>query len=357
MAKYIYMLWTFLVISLASVTAGCSDSNLQHPAVSAGETTISITDSLGRQITLPYPVKRAAVSNAYNAELITAIGASEQIVGVDYYIYQDQEGFGHRFKESQLIGESQRELNYEKIIQLNPEVLILTGNGGWEEAEKKLKPFGIAVVVCDSYYTDQFFKSANMLGQIFGKEKEAKELTDYFSEKLDYIDQHLKNIPAKSVYFEYRAPGKTTIPGDYFYQMVEKAHGKNIFADAKGVQINLEEVVGRNPDYIVKVSDVNVYSSYIPPTTEDMKRILNEIKNRPGWDSINAVKNDHVLLLSHYVHGGASKLVGTMYIAKYLYPEELPELHPEEIFKTWVTKYQKLQYHPGHTYPAFTLED
>jgi len=173
---------------------------------------------------------------------------------------------------------------------------------------------------------------------------------------LEYVQNQLKSVPEKSVYFEYRNSGQTTIPGDYFYYMVKYAKGNNIFADAKSNHIQLEDVVKKNPQYIVKVSEPGVYSSYIPPTHEDMERIKNEMVSRPGWDSIQAVKDEHVLLLSHYAHGGASKLVGTMYLAKFMYPEYLPDLHPEEIFKKWVSKYEGLEYHTGHTYPAFRLE-
>ena len=38
-------------------------------------------------------------------------------------------------------------------------------------------------------------------------------------------------------------------------------------------------------------------------------------------------------------------------MAKFLYPEYLPELHPEEVFKTWLEKYQQLHYIKGHAYP------
>ncbi len=44
-----------------------------------------------------------------------------------------------------------------------------------------------------------------------------------------------------------------------------------------------------------------------------------------------------------------------MYIAKFLYPEQLPDLHPEDVFKVWLEKYQHLPYVAGHTYPAFPL--
>lgn len=350
-----------LCVSLGIFTAGCGNKNEPHPvSVSQEEAqkeSQTVIDSLGRHVMIPKQVKHAAITNAYNAELITAIGAADQISGVDYYIYQDQEGFKHRFTEDNLIGSSQGGLNFEKIAQMAPDVLILCENDGWQTAEEKLKPFGIPVVVCNAYYTDQFKNNVALLGQIFGKPERAQKLSDFFMKRLEYIDQQLKNVPKRSVYFEYRTPGKTTIPGDYFYKMVEFAHGDNIFSNAKNVQIQIEDVVKKNPQYIVKVSDANVYSSYIPPTMVDMHRIYNGITSRPGWDGIDAVKDKYILLLSHYAHGGASKLVGTMYIAKFLYPDYLPDLHPEEVFKTWVTEYEGLTYHEGHTYPAFSLED
>lgn len=316
-----------------------------------------VIDSTGREVTLPNPVKKSVVANAYNTEIINAIGALDSVVGVDYNIYQDKDSWKNKFKEEDVIGKSQKELNYEKIIELQPEVLILTGNGAVDEAIKKLEPFGIQVLVCDAYYTDQFEQSTKILGQVFGREKEAKELSDFFSEKLNYIEEHLKDIPKRTVYFEYRRIGNTTIPGNYFFNMVEFSHADNIFKESQSVEIDPEAVVVKNPEAIVKVSAPDVKSSYYPPTIDEMQAIKEELVHRPGWDEMDAVKNDNILLLSHYVHGGGSKLVGTMYLAKWLYPDNLPDLHPEEVFKDWLEKYQKLEYIPGHTYPAFEFED
>lgn len=342
------------IVFCACLLAGCGNDK-QHSSDEKNK--ISITDSLGRQVVLDKPVSRAVVANAYNTELINAIGAIDDVVGVDFNIYQDQEGFKNKFTKDMVIGKSQRELNYEKIIELKPEVLILTSNGAWQDAEAKLSPFGIKVINVDAYYTDKFEDNLLLLGKIFGKEKEAVECADYFSAKLKYIDEQLKNVPRRSIYFEYRKAGNTTIPGNYFFEMVNLAHGDNIFKEAKNVNIDIEAVIEKNPQYIVKVSDTNVFSSYNPPTVAEHKTIYDNICSRPGWDQIDAVKNKRILLLSHYVHGGASKLVGTMYIAKFLYPEYLPDLHPENVFKDWLTKYQHLDYVAGHTYPAFKLDE
>jgi len=345
-----------LIISLMVVGcmfAGCSFDNKSDTKA----TTRVVTDSIGRKVEIPYPVTRAVVANAYNTELINAVNAIDKVIGVDYNIYKDPAGFKGRFKENQVIGKSQREPNYEKIIELNPQVFILTGNGAWKDAEKKLEPFGIKVVVCDAYYTEAFFENCKLIGDVFGKEKEALELSTYFSSKLDYLKEKLKNVPKKKVYYEYRRIGNTTVPGDYFFKMVEYGGGDNVFKTAKNVQVDPEAIIRANPEYIVKVSNINVQSTYEPPSLEEHKAIKEEIKNRPGWSSIAAVKNDKILLLSHYVHGGASKIVGAMYIAKFMYPKELKDIHPEQIFKEWLEKYQHLPYIAGHSYPAYSLED
>lgn len=345
-------LFITIIICFCFVICGCS--NNEKKEVPKGKT-ITITDSIGTQVEIPYPVRKAVISNAYNAEIINAINAMDYVVGVDNYIYNDQRGFGNRFKKEQVVGTSQREINFENVIKLNPEVLILTGNGAVEEARKKLTPFGIKVIVCDAYYTQDFGKNAKLLGQVFGKEKDAEDLVNYFESKLAYVQKQLKDVKKKRLYFEYRKEGSTTIPGNYFYKMVEYSGADNIFADAKNVNVDSESIIKRNPQYIVKVSDINVMSKYEPPTKEEHNKILTELKSRPGWDGIDAVKNNKVLLLSHYVHGGASKIVGSFYIAKFLYPEQLPDLNPEEVFKEWLEKYQHLPYIAGHTLPAYNL--
>ena len=347
-----------MIATLAAIVSACSsnESNKAITELPEDKNMMIVVDSIGREVELPDPVTKAVVANAYNTEIINAIDALDCVIGVDYNIFQDKDSWKNRFTEDMVIGKSQKDLNYEKIIELDPQVLILTDNGTWEEAQQQLEAFGIKVVVCNAYYTNEFEKSCDLLGQIFGKETEAEELKNYFMEKLDYIQENLKDVEKKRVYFEYRTEGNTTIPGDFFYYMVEYSGADNVFKDASGVQVESEAVVEKNPEYIIKVSAPNVYSSYYPPTEEEHKAIKEELISRPGWDETDAVKDDNILLLSHYVHGGASKLVGTMYIAKFLYPDQLPDLNPEEVFRDWLEKFQKLDYIEGHTFPAYTFE-
>jgi iron complex transport system substrate-binding protein len=342
-----------LVLLIAIFSVGCSFTNND---VQQNENVI--VDSVGRKIKLHLPIKRAVVANSHNTELINSIGnAIDKVVGVDSGIYQDKNAYGDRFKEENLIGQNQRALNYEKIINLAPDVLIISGNGYWQEAEKQLEPFGIKVVVLNAYYTGEFRKNCELVGKLFGYEKEADEFATYFENKIDYIKECLRDVPKRTLYFEYRNQNTTVTPGRPYYKMVEFSGAKNIFDDADSPYIDSEAVIMRNPQYIVKASESNVRGQYKPPSEKEFILRKEHLIERPGWDGIDAVKNDRILLLSHYAFGGAAELVGTCYIAKFLYPEYLPNLHPEEVFKEWVTKYQHLPYIKGHTYPAFSLDD
>ncbi|MDR1576946.1 MAG: ABC transporter substrate-binding protein [Deltaproteobacteria bacterium] len=350
MKKFYFLI--FLMLSVYSV-GRVSESPQSRATV---EKTQVITDSLGRQVLIPYPLTKVVIANGYNLELINALGAINNVIGVDYITFGDRDAYGKFFSEDRIIGQSSNELNYEKIIELSPQALIITGNGAWEDASQKLEPFGIKVIVVNAYYTGQFKDNWPLVGKIFGKENQARELINYFDKKLVYIQNCLKDFPKKTLYYEYKRIANTTVPGDYFHNMVVLAGAQNIFDDALSVEIDPEAVIIRNPEYIVRVGEANVNGRIVPPTAEEFARRKNEIISRPGWDEISAVKNDRILLLSHYVQGAASKLVGSMYIAKYLYPERLPELRPEEIFKTWLEKYQKMPYLKGHTVPAFSLD-
>lgn len=320
-----------------------------------GETHI-VTDYVGRKVELPVNLTKVCVNDSYNMECMNVLDALDSVVGVDWNIANDKEAWGREYDESYLIGSESSEVNYEAVIKKEPQVLITSEIYDYQEMIEQLEPFGIQVVVCNAYDTPNFFDNMKLFGEMFGKQERAQEVVDYFQTNLDYINEQLEGVEKKKVYFEYRNPGRTTIPGDSFYNMVEYTHADNLFKDSESKEVDLEAVVQANPDYIVKVSEPNVSWTYQPPTEDDFKRIKEELASRAGWDEIAAVKNDNILLLSGYVQGGGAKLVGCFYMAKFLYPDLLPDLHPEAVFGKWM-EFQGKDYIAGHTRPAFGLED
>ena len=352
---------TYLLIFL--LICGLTALSLCHPEMKQKiDTTqkIEFYDGIGRKIVLDKPLQKVAVANAYNTdmtELIVALGCLDRIVGVDENILWNNAAFKNKFTKDQLI--CSREsivINYEKVIALKPDALIISNKGSWYDAQEKLSKFGIKVIVLDTHNLENFSVNCQALGKAFGKEKRAKEIVDYFGGKLNYVIKQLSKVKQKKkVYFECGGPGATTMPGSYFYSLVKYTGGINIMEDAVERHIVSEAVVLRNPDVIIKMSDRRWKYSCEPPSLKEQKLIRQDLYKRPGWDGITAIKNNDIFQLSYFSHCGASKIIGVLYVAKYLYPEYLPELHPEAVFKKWVTEYLDLEYKPGHTYPVMPL--
>lgn len=320
-----------------------------------GKETVTLTDNVGRDVELLVPVERAVCALRYNNELIRACGAIDHIISVDLNTAQDREYWG-MFDPNEVIGKSQRELDYEKIVELDPEVVIIPNNGAYEEAEEKLEPFGIKVFVISGYETADFKNQVENIGKMFGTEESAQKFYNYFNDKLEYIKTQLKDAGKKTVYFESTSPLTTVLQGDPMFDMIEYAQAENIFAvdneNISGSEVDPEEVIARDPDAIVKlVTPAEALAGtglYTPPTKEEFKAAYDDIVGRAGWDSIKAVKNDDIYFMTQFSHGGACKLVGTCYIAKMLYPDLLPELDPNEVFRAWLEDFQGFKNVEGH---------
>ena len=106
---------------------------------------VEITDDLGRKVELDLPVDRVAVFNPWNAELFRAIASADLLVGLDKGTAANP-GYWPGRLQAAVIGQNQAEPNYEAIVELRPDVLVIPRNGAWEDAEAQLAPFGIPVV-------------------------------------------------------------------------------------------------------------------------------------------------------------------------------------------------------------------
>lgn len=324
----------------------------------------TLVDNAGRSVTFEHPITKACVANRYNSELIRACGAIDYIIATDMGTAQDRTYWAN-FDPNNVIGKGAKNLNYEKIVELNPELLILPKNGTYEEAIAKLSPFGIKVFVISGYDTSDFKNQVQNIGKIFNTQEKANKFYTYFNDKLNYIKENVKKTNKKTLYLETTKNLASTLPGDYFYNMTEFAGAENIFSkDFKNIkksEIDPEIVIRRNPSYIVKLitpkTAISGTGVYMPPKKEQFIETYEIIKNRPGWEDIDAIKNDNVYFMTQFSHGGASKLVGTMYIAKWMYPNLLPDLDPDEVYRAWMEDFQGFKKIDGHFYSIKDLKN
>ena len=205
-----------------SLTVTVLASALSVQAEDNKRETITLTDNVGREVELECPVDTAVSALRYNNELIRACGAIDHIISVDLNTAQDREYWG-MFDPEEVIGKSQKELDYEKIVELDPEVVILPANGAYEEAIENLEPFGIPVFIISGYDTADFENQVKNIGTMFGTEEQAQKFYDYFDDKLEYINKQLEGVEKRKLYIEGTSDLTTIFPGDPMYNMVEYA--------------------------------------------------------------------------------------------------------------------------------------
>lgn len=205
--KKLSLLISALLMVLALV--GCGKATVAPSVQQPVTKSISLVDDVGRTIEINEPVTKVVVASRYNNELIRAIGAIDKVVSVDLNTAQDKV-YWSQFDPNNVIGKGQSELNYEKIVSLQPQILITPKNSTYLEDIKKLEPFGIKVVVVTGWDNANMPKQIEILGQLFNKEKEAKDLISFYQTNMKAVSDRLNGLSAKkTVYWEYGDPFMT----------------------------------------------------------------------------------------------------------------------------------------------------
>jgi iron complex transport system substrate-binding protein len=164
-------------------------------------------------------------------------------------------------------------------------------------------------VSINEIYTDIAF-----VANILQAPKEGYQLINTMKAQIDEIAQTAANIEKKkTVYFEISAaPDMMTFgKGSYINDMISVIGARNIFKNENWlVMPGAESIIERNPDVIL--TNVN----YIPDP-------INEIKSRPGFEHINAVKNNCVYQIDtdSSVRPSARIVLALRQMSRAVYPE------------------------------------
>jgi iron complex transport system substrate-binding protein len=313
---------------------------------------ITITDSKGRQVKVPSSPKRIVVTNSDVAEVISALGAADRIVGASDTCMEDPM-LSQKLKNAVSVGKWSRP-SVEKIVELKPDVVF--AYAGFLKNAGQVEAAGIPLVCLDCYKIETLAKDIKTLGQILNKEKEAAEYVNCMEKYLNIIESRVKSLKTNQkplVYLESYSDYKSVSVGSGGHQMLVMAGGTNI-AGGEPVafpQVSPEWVLSKNPQVIIKAVSSKVASGY-GETGEAMKKKREEIMSRPGWKGISAVKNGRVYIISSDVYTGPRAVVGIAYFAKWLHPQLFADLDPAAIHNEILTRFHGLKPEGAWVYPA-----
>ena len=249
-------------------------------------TAVTLTDMTGREITLDEPATRIVALTPSDCEILYAIGAGDLLVGRGEYCDYPAE-----VTEIPAV-ESGSDTNIEQIVELQPQVLLMSTMSQTDEQVQQLEAAGVHVVVSDAQDIEGVYTAIHMIGELVGKQDEAASVVESMQKTFDEIKANAGD-GSKTVYFEV-SPLQyglwTAGTGTFMDEIANMMGLKNCFADVTGwSEISEEQVLERNPDYIVTIS---MYYGE-GPTPEE------EILARPGWENVTAVKNGKILNLQN----------------------------------------------------------
>jgi len=299
-------------------------------------------------------VKKIVVLNSDAVELICALGAEDRVVGITESVAQS--GFFNRLKGRPIVGRWNNP-NYERIAEVEPEVLIAYGRHPGPELEEKLEPLGIKVVRMDCYKIGSLCSEVKTLGIMLGKEKEADELVNFYQRYLRLVGERVKQLKSEErvrVYVESYSDFTSVARGSGGHQMCITAGGVNIAAEepVPYPKISPEWVLEENPQVVVKaVTPSLAPCGYGVEDTKALTKLREKIMSRPGWPQTDAVKNSRVYLISADIWTGPQAFIGIAYMAKWLYPERFRDLHPESVHKEYLKRFFGLKYRGIFVWP------
>lgn len=268
---------------------------------------LTLTDDAGRSVTLKAAPKRIVSLAPSNTETVYALGKGALVVGVTEFCDYPAEA-----KEKPKIGGFTK-IDLEKVVGLSPD-LVLATNIHAKSIVPELEKRGLTVFVIEPKNLDEVLSKLVTFGKLLGATDEANRLSAQLKSRMDSITAKVATAKTKPrVFYEIDKTLYTPGPGSFIDDLLTKAGGANIAADAKSpyAQLSAEVVIAKDPEVIL-LGDMLFGET---PET---------LKTRPGWANITAVKTNRIIPIPDenlVARPGPRIIDGLEMVARALYPD------------------------------------
>jgi iron complex transport system substrate-binding protein len=251
-----------------------------------------------------------------NTEVITALGFGNFLIALDPYSAKlpgVPRGLPHIDFASP---------DAEAIINLEPTLIVASSvnrSSAGDDPFKPLRDLGIKIAyikTADSI--EEIYEEIDEIADALGVPKGGAALVARMEGQISAISRVAETIKQKrTVYYEVSSDPYpvTTGSNTYLHEVINLVGAVNIFADKKGwFAPTAEAVIAANPDVIL----ANNYAE-----EGGGRAALASIENRPGFSSINAVKNGRLYLIDGNTASRSSPGIvkAIIQIAQAVYPE------------------------------------
>ena len=224
---------------------------------------IRVLDDMGQTLELAGPPQRIISLSPHLTELLFAVGAGEQLVGVD-----SASDYPPAVQNRPRIGDFSR-VNFERVLALKPGLVLVWVGGNRPADIHGLKKMGLPVLHTSATRLDDVPRLLRLIGKASGHAAAGEEQAQVFEAKLAglRVRPRPQKPPLKVFYQVWDRPLMTLGGQHWVSDALALCGARNVFADLGGLSpvVSREAVLRRAPALIVSGSDVpDVQRSWQP---------------------------------------------------------------------------------------------
>ncbi len=272
--------------------------------------TISVVDDAGRAVEVTGVPERIISLAPSNTEILFALGLGDKVVGVTDFCDYPEEA-----QEIERVGGI--EPNLEKIVDLEPDLVLYIGGAAQLEKTQTMKDLGLTVLVLAPLDIEGIFADIELVGRATGTEDETANLVSELRARMDEVLSRVAPVERHPlVFYELDATDPTRPwtagPGSFIDALITMAGGVNLGASAEmeWAQFSTEEIIAQDPEIII-LGDANYGVT------------VESVEERPGWGVMTAVKEGAIYPIDDTLvsRPGPRIVDGLEELARIIHPE------------------------------------
>lgn len=269
---------------------------------------LTVKDQAGHQVSLTKRPTRIASTTEGTDEILTGLVPKQDIALVTAQASQKQfSNVAPLVKGIPSIGA----VSAEQVIAVHPD-LVLMASYNKPGVVQQIEQAGSPVYEFVNFNSlAEIEQNIQVLGKLVGEPAKASQMVQMVEGKIHAVEKAVQG-QSKPTVLDYSSYGYAGGSGTTIADIIADAGGVNAAAKLNGWQsITTEEVVKLNPDFIIDTTDDAAFK--------------NKLLNNPALQSVNAIKNHHVYILSGADLGSVSQYIykAVQDVARVLHPSAI----------------------------------
>jgi iron complex transport system substrate-binding protein len=267
----------------------------------------TLTDHLGRRVTLPERPQRIVSLAPSLTETLYALGAGDRLVGVTNYCDYPAEAL-NKPKIGDMLNP-----NLERVTALHPDLVLITKEGNRRDTLNALEHLNIPTFAVETERLEDISRMFRDVGRAVGEAAAGVNLANTLDQRVTRVQRAVAGRPARRVLMViWLQPMVSVGRGTFLNDLLERAGARSI-ADTDSQpwpKLSVEEIVRSDPEYIVVTR-----SPGFSPGRDELLKL-------PGWKELTAVKQDRIVSLPDTVQRPGPRIADMLdLLARAIHPE------------------------------------